>query len=1015
MKKRTLTLCMLVLCALLVCTMLAACSKDKKQEEAPKGPWKVDCYFYLDETNAPKTYETKNNKIELAEVPTKTGYVFKGLFDSKQGGTMYVDELGICQLELTGDMKLYAQWEVIPYYIVFEAPDAQFTDAENEMEVAYGSTLESFPVPQKTGYTFVGWEDADGVRYSNGGSVLREKQSFTDRIYTIVEKTVRLYARFETQQLKVTFDYNDSGYTKKELFVAYGQTIPESELVTEDTGTRVLVGWTSTLGGSQPFSGAVTTDLTLYPIWKDYRLFTLNDTLGNQVQVKVFRNEPLDLKTVDLLPRPGYRAEGWYTNTMYSGLPITELSYTMSASILYAKWEPATYTLQFDAVSAGNEFAPITYRYGDSSALPTLSRSGYTFNGWCTRKDLTDKPMKSIPTSLYGDHTLYASFTLEQYTIHLYAMGGVLAKNEIAINYQGNYQVEVPTRVGYRFLGWFNGEEDGAIRFTDETGTPLATYGLTEDLDLYAHWESIKFTVSFDCQGGGSIAPQIVEYNAVLSFPPDPTNPGKIFAGWYNEDFTVGYSESYRVLSDVTLYAKWITSTPISNAAELKAIATNPTANYHLTADINLGGAEWTPIAEFSGILNGKGHKISNFTVTSTEAVVGLIGTNKGTVMNLTLKDFTLRVTGDSFSAGAVCGINEGTVQDCSVSEAMFTFHATVTDNEEDFMSFGGGIVGTNSGTVDGCSIDAAISARSEKTATYSSDVGDMQLVVGLIAGATDSLVQNSTASGTIEISLSGKASYYGEIAYVTVLAGGAVGYNDGTLTNCYADSEMKVIRSEFDRDRRVQCVVFLGGFVSLNNGTVTACGADGSITDSIGKLSYAEIGGFVWKNLNTVNNCYSNVSIHTLPSETSSTNAYIGGFAYINAKNITNSYCTGEIITAKGVITGGFVGENQATGTISKCFTTSDITVSTTSSEPLIGRFVGSPADGGAIHKVYYNKDALFVLNEASATPTNVIGTQQTAESLMSENMIYNTLSWDNTVWVTDADGYPILSWMLP
>jgi len=1014
MKKINLTLCVCLLGLVLIGMTFAGCSKEKVQE-SPQGPWEIVCYFYMDDANAPVKYTTQNNKIKIGSVPTKTGYVFNGLFDSKQGGTMYVDELGICQLEMTGDMTLYAQWKAIPHYIVFEAPGATLNTGEDELEVAYGSTLQTFPIPVKQGFTFVGWEDSDGVRYSNGGAVLREKQNFTDRIYQIVENTVRLYARFETKQLTVTFDFNDSRYLKKELSLVYGQSIPEDQFPDLDTGSSIIIGWSAVPGSSEPYRGSVTEDLTLYPIWKDYRVITLNDTFGNQVQVQVYRNEPIDLKTFDLLDRPGYRAEGWYTSSSYSGLPITELTYTLSSSILYAKWEPATYTLQFDAESAGSVFDPITYHIGDSNALPVISRNGYVFNGWCTKKDLTDAPMKSIPTTLYGDYTLYASFSLEQYTIRLYALGGVVSKNEIPITYQGSYQLEVPTRVGYRFLGWFNGESDGATRFTDDKGTPSATYGLLEDLNLYAHWESIKFTVRFDTQGGSSIPPQTVEYNSVLSLPADPTYPGKIFGGWYNEDFTVGYSESYRVLSDITLYAKWITSTPISNAEQLKGIAADPTANYHLTADINLGGAEWQPIAEFSGILNGKGYKISNFTITSTDAIVGFIGTNKGTIKDLTLKDFTLSVTGDAFEAGAVCAINEGTVQDCSVLDAMLVFFATVVDNDEDFACVGGGVVGTNSGTVDGCYAEAEISARSEKDVTYryGSTGGDLTLFVGMIAGYSEQLVQNSTANGRIEISLSCDAQYHSDTVYSMVVAGGAVGYNEAVLSNCYTDIEIEVVRSYVESGTQGWSAVALGGLVGLNDGTVTACGADGSITDSTGTISCIQIGGFAYNNRNVINNCYSNVSINVLSQGKSSANSYIGGFVSLNSKNITNSYCTGAIATCTRVGTGGFVGENGETGMISKCFTASDVTATTSATSVFIGRFVGAVVDGGTLHKVYYKKDAQFMLNEAPATPTNTVGTQETAENLMNENTIYNTLSWNNTVWITIQDGYPALSWM--
>lgn len=53
---------------------------------------------------------------------------------------------------------------------------------------------------------------------------------------------------------------------------------------------------------------------------------------------------------------------------------------------------------------------------------------------------------------------------------------------------------------------------------------------------------------------------------------------------------------------------------PISTRQELEAIAQNPGGKYRLEADIDLGGAPWTPIA-FFGELDGGGHTLLNLYV----------------------------------------------------------------------------------------------------------------------------------------------------------------------------------------------------------------------------------------------------------------------------------------------------------------------------------------------------------------------------------------------------------------
>lgn len=81
-----------------------------------------------------------------------------------------------------------------------------------------------------------------------------------------------------------------------------------------------------------------------------------------------------------------------------------------------------------------------------------------------------------------------------------------------------------------------------------------------KDLDLYKKITSdVKFTVSFETNGGGEIAAQEVMENGLVIAPEIPTKSGFIFAGWYKE--TTLENEwnfsSDKVTSAITLYAKW--------------------------------------------------------------------------------------------------------------------------------------------------------------------------------------------------------------------------------------------------------------------------------------------------------------------------------------------------------------------------------------------------------------------------------------------------------------------------
>lgn len=105
-----------------------------------------------------------------------------------------------------------------------------------------------------------------------------------------------------------------------------------------------------------------------------------------------------------------------------------------------------------------------------------------------------------------------------------------------------------PTRAGYLFGGWYQG--DAKYDFS----TPVSA-----DLTLSAHWRAYPsakvFTVSFDTAGGSKVASQKVEDGAKASRPADPTRSGYSFDGWYKGDSK--YDFSTPVTADVTLTARW--------------------------------------------------------------------------------------------------------------------------------------------------------------------------------------------------------------------------------------------------------------------------------------------------------------------------------------------------------------------------------------------------------------------------------------------------------------------------
>ena len=75
--------------------------------------------------------------------------------------------------------------------------------------------------------------------------------------------------------------------------------------------------------------------------------------------------------------------------------------------------------------------------------------------------------------------------------------------------------------------------------------------------------ESIeKYTVSFDTQGGSSVASQEVASGSFATRPTDPTKDNYSFIGWFKEagGETIFDFENDAILTDTTIYASWLDS-----------------------------------------------------------------------------------------------------------------------------------------------------------------------------------------------------------------------------------------------------------------------------------------------------------------------------------------------------------------------------------------------------------------------------------------------------------------------
>jgi uncharacterized repeat protein (TIGR02543 family) len=121
-----------------------------------------------------------------------------------------------------------------------------------------------------------------------------------------------------------------------------------------------------------------------------------------------------------------------------------------------------------------------------------------------------------------------------------------------------------PTRSGYTFDGWF--KEAACInRWATADRVNANTI-------LYAKWTAITYTVTFDSQGGSSVAGITgVLPGATITAPTAPTKAGNSFGGWYKEAActTAWTFTTDTVNTNTPLYAKWVLAAVIPSTSDL--------------------------------------------------------------------------------------------------------------------------------------------------------------------------------------------------------------------------------------------------------------------------------------------------------------------------------------------------------------------------------------------------------------------------------------------------------------
>jgi|HubBroStandDraft_5_1064220.scaffolds.fasta_scaffold22233_2 hypothetical protein len=389
-----------------------------------------------------------------------------------------------------------------------------------------------------------------------------------------------------------------------------------------------------------------------------------------------------------------------------------------------------------------------------------------------------------------------------------------------------------------------------------------------------------------------------------------------------------------------------------------------------------------SPIAKFyGGGVEGLGNAISNLSITSTAADLGLFANvgSAATIRNLRLVDVDLQSPYDfGMYVGPLVGFNAGTVDDC---------YASGYFSSPNGIYFGGGLVGHNSGLVERSASDVEIVGAGwlsdlvgENTGTIlqsfaTGTVTNLYLGGVLVAinkngtieqsYATGDISNGSTIGGLVGLNNMGTVSdsyATGNVSGTDNPGGGLVGQNDGTITHSYATATVyKLGEDPFSP-------AMGGGLVGWNRlGEIDQSFATGPVSSNF----YA--GGLVGANGGDQNN-KDTASIHqsfaTGPVTALEFYTFIGGLAGSNVGvTIADSYATGSVTGLDNADAGGFVGWNSNSpaknhdAAIRNCYASGQTSAG---SQASVGGVIGLDSAPGTTTDCYWDLETTGISNTA-------------------------------------------------
>ena len=349
----------------------------------------------------PASYTITDNIIHLTNL-SQNGYNFIGWLDENNNPISSIDP------NLTKDITLNAQWQLISYTITYDLSGGSISSAN---QTTYNVETPSFTLnnPTKINDTFYGWSSTylDSII----DTVIIKTGTYGDLYFTAI------FTSLINNTFNITYE-NTKGATNPNPS-SYNSNSNHIVLSNLSLNGYNFIGWLDE--NNNPISSIDPNwakNITLTAQWQitDYSItYNLNGgslPSANPTSYNIETNTFILINPTKL----GYTFLGWSSSSSSKITDTAKINKGSYGNLTFtAVFVKETYYITYTNTKGATNSNPISYTITDNLiTLTSLSLNGYDFVGWF---DEYNNPISLIDSSIVNDITLNAQWQLKNYTI----------------------------------------------------------------------------------------------------------------------------------------------------------------------------------------------------------------------------------------------------------------------------------------------------------------------------------------------------------------------------------------------------------------------------------------------------------------------------------------------------------------------------------------------------------------------------------------------------------------------